>query len=51
MSPTPSDEISYADTVNIWDEKTNTMRYYNRNDTSRAKTRFVEKYTKIKTLK
>ena len=51
MSPTPSDEISYADTVNIWDEITNTMRYYNRNDTSRAKTRFVEKYTKIKTLK
>jgi hypothetical protein len=51
MSPTPSDEISYADTVNIWDEKTNTMRYYNHNDTSRTKTRFVEKYTKIKTLK
>ena len=50
MSPTSSDVISYSDTINVWDEKTKRMLYYQKKDRLRSKIVIEEKYKKIKTL-
>lgn len=50
ISHTNSDKISYVNTVNIWDEKTNKMLYYDKNDILRLKVLFFDTYKKVISL-
>jgi len=46
----PISNISYEDTINVWDEKSNKMLYYSKSDTLRLKVLFFDTYKKVISL-